>query len=147
MFYRDAESGHARGGHQWARGRFLMLWTPAEQVSFSKESEVRAAGRFVRLSQCGHFMMGSARVGAHHVSLSGSYGADGLTLEAPADLWPLLLPLPEIERLAFWSGGGHNAAGSEAAILRRWAQANDALLRRAGTRRLFRGSRSIMAGP
>lgn len=50
---------------------------------------------------------------------------DGLPLDAPAELWPLLHPVPEDIAEKYWASlGGHNSAGSEGPFLRDWAVAN-----------------------
>ena len=94
----------------------------------------------VVLKQVGHFMMGIARdlPVSHssydsengrnwkHLILSGTYGSDGL----PCDYEKLapsarakLVRVPDYLTAAFWSGGGHNSAGSEALAMRDWALA------------------------
>jgi len=119
MFFRDAGGGY-RGTEQTAWGWFLILFQPPDPLTV-QTSELRAAVRYVYLHQFGHFMMGSAQVGGHRISLSGSYGGDGLPREAPSSLWPLLYPVPLPLQKAFWTGGGHNSAGAEAPAFRTWA--------------------------
>lgn len=82
------------------------------------------------------------------VSLSGTYGHDGLPLSAyshgdyiPAaklgdpctygpetedypGLWNQLHPVPAELQAVFWNGGGHNSSGSEGPAMREWALAN-----------------------
>ena len=132
----NGPSGYNRHGEQTARGDFLMV--------FCKESggELRAALRHVRMRQCGTWIMGSVKVGPHNLTLSGSYGSDGLPMnttktterkcwhlfhpgywversyfeEVPAVNWESLVPLPEELIQEFWhpEHQGHNSAGSEA---------------------------------
>lgn len=83
-----------------------------------------ACVRHVSLKQFGHFMMGTARIGGQSITVSGSYGSDGLTrdyeeltLAAREHLVELPFELAE----EFWKGGGHNTCGSEAPAMRTWA--------------------------
>ena len=151
MFLRTnpSQTGY-RGTSQVAGGPFLMvfcrtLFGPsqeqrlAEGVDFQASNgkvypRLRAAVRSVRMSQCGHFMMGSAQLGKHRITLSGSYGADGLTIDPDSypGLWETLLPVPDELAEKFWQGGGHNSAGSEGPAMRAWATANEKALRKAG---------------
>jgi len=147
-------SGYNRHGEQTARGDFLIV--------FAKGQELRAAVRHVRMRQFGHFMMGRARLGKYSITLSGSYGADGLPKEAtkqepqkcwtryywgeewfevadhwedvPAVNWESLLPLPPELQEEFWhpTHQGWNSCGSEAVNLRKWAKENLTTLRKAG---------------
>lgn len=85
-----------------------------------------ACVRHVSLRQCGHFMMGSARIAGQSITVSGSYGSDGL----PGDYETLtpaarakLCQLPADLTDTFWRGGGHNSAGNEAPAMQKWALA------------------------
>jgi hypothetical protein len=83
------------------------------------------------MSQFGHWMMSSDRYAGHRITLSGAYGADGLTRDCPdREMWDQLTPItPELYD-AWNNGGGWNSAGSEAPMMRRWALENLANLRR-----------------
>lgn len=84
---------------------------------------LRAVVRYVRMTQLGHFMMGTARIGAHRLSLSGSYGSDGLPCSVPDEVYEAGVELPQ-ELYNLWNtGGGWNGAGSEAIAMRLWALA------------------------
>jgi len=85
---------------------------------------LRGIVRYVRMKQLGHFMMGTARVGKTRLSLSGSYGSDGLPLSVPDEVYELGAPLPENLYQAWKHGGGWNSAGSEAGAMRAWALQN-----------------------
>jgi hypothetical protein len=85
---------------------------------------LRAIVRYVRLRQLGHFMMGSARVGKTRLTLSGSYGHDGLPVTVPDEVYEAGAPLPPELYEAWNKGGGWNSAGSEAEAMRRWAKQN-----------------------
>ena len=72
----NGTDGYNRHGEQTAKGDFLMV--------FCKGSggELRAAVRHVRMAQFGHFMMASTKVGPYSLTLSGTYGDDGLPMPA-----------------------------------------------------------------
>lgn len=134
-----SQTGYTADGQQKAGGPFLLVFSGQER--FTPEGStarplptLRACVRSVRMSQCGHFMMGSAQVGSYRVSLSGSYGSDGLTLDPDRypGIWDLLVPVPADLAVQFWNGGGHNSAGAEAPSMREWARANLKALRKAG---------------
>jgi hypothetical protein len=90
---------------------------------------IRALVRYSALRQLGHFMMGFIRVGKHRLTVSGSYGADGLAMDVDADVYARGLVLPDELRRAWNEGGGWNGAGGEAAAMRRWAEGNLKALR------------------
>jgi hypothetical protein len=119
-----------RYGQQRARGRFLMLVTPAWDSSVdhladhAKKYPIRAIVRSVALHQLGHFMMGRVRIGCHDICLSGSYGGDGLPRDVPMEVYDHAVPVPP-ELIEKWNkGGGWNSAGAEAFDMRDWALAN-----------------------
>lgn len=109
--------------------------------------ELRAYSRRVKLSQCGHWMMGRTKLCGREVVLSGAYGSDGLpddirqyfvdnnpvdfTAEEKKAVWATLLPLPKDLLEEFWAGGGHNTSGKEAPAMRKWANENRKALRKA----------------
>lgn len=141
MFLTNAYSGYNRSGEQSAAGLFLILFSSADvYIPPTPEDErrnlpvVKACVRHARMTQLGHFMMATVRVGPHRVTLSGAYGADGLTLgesDYPG-IWLKLVELPVDLTRKFWNGGGHNSSGSEAKDMRAWAMTNMAALRKAG---------------
>lgn len=102
------------------RANFLILMTPKTD----HKAPVRAIVRKVAMSQFGHFMMGTARIKGHSLALSGSYGADGLILSVPQEVYSLGVILPNYLYNAWNNGGGWNSAGSEASAMRAWANAN-----------------------
>lgn len=81
----NGSGGYNRHGEQTARGDFLVI--------FAKGQELRAAVRHVRMSQLGHWMMASVKIGPYKTTLSGSYGSDGLpkntTKSVPRTCWHL----------------------------------------------------------
>ncbi len=136
MFLKQSRSGYNRQGEQFARGSFLLVFSNnqhkwAEETGkdwrdFPSENrrKLYACVRHVSLRQMGPWMMGSARIAGQSVTVSGSYGSDGLpgdyerlTLAARAKLVEIPAELTEM----FWQGGGHNCAGNEAAAMREWA--------------------------
>lgn len=159
--------GYSRSGEQRAEGRFLML--------FSREGtrELRALVRYVRMHQCGHFMMASVVIktpvakasdqpepayktscwlrrvfdGHYKLTLSGTYGHDGLPLDAYPALWDQLHPVPADLIEAFWKGGGHNSAGSEGPSMHEWAKTNSSALSRLLPVRNTGAAASIKAEP
>ncbi len=84
---------------------------------------LRAIVRYVRMRQLGHFMMGSARIGSQRITLSGSYGSDGLPVSVPDEVYQMGAELPGELYNAWNNGGGWNGAGSEAPAMRQWALA------------------------
>lgn len=122
MFITSSGRSYDRDGGQRAAGSFLMV--------FNKGKELRACMRFVKMHQCGQFMMGQVQLGPFKITLSGTYGSDGLPKDPPEGLWEHLVPLPEDLSQAFWKGGGWNSAGSEAPLMVAWAKNNLSTLRR-----------------
>lgn len=130
---------YGRYGEQHARGRFLMVFN---NYTTGTPRELRAAVRNVHLRQSGHFMTGfcvlTLRRGqdwiengytpraSQRVFVSGTYGHDGLPIDVDASyvpgFWEALVPLPPELVEKFWSGGGHNSAGTEAMDMFTWAQ-------------------------
>lgn len=104
-------------------GRFLSFQD-------ANNAPIRAIVRRVSLRQLGHFMMGFARVGKHRLTVSGAYGADGLVMSVPSDVYERGVELPKTLKDAWSNGGGWNSAGSEADAMREWALENLAELRK-----------------
>ncbi|HEX5426534.1 MAG TPA: hypothetical protein VFW94_23505 [Candidatus Acidoferrales bacterium] len=123
MFITTKYSGYNRHGEQSAAGRFLILMQPNFDTKLTGKQPLRAVVRYVRLRQLGHFMMGSARIGKHRLSLSGSYGGDGLPVSVPDEVYQSGVELPQELYDAWNNGGGWNGAGSEAPAMRAWALA------------------------
>jgi len=78
-------------------------------------------------------MMGTVRLAGRVISLSGSYGDDGLPISMPykdlsekvvQHIWDSLCRIPKSLQDEFWSGGGHNSAGKEAHSMKKWALEN-----------------------
>src|SRR4026207_1998414 len=89
MFLSQSQRGYTRHGEQFARGRFLILFSHNQYI-WSEETgrpwsecpldskKLYACVRHVGLRQYGHWMMGTARIAGQSITLSGSYGSDGL---------------------------------------------------------------------
>lgn len=92
---------------------------------------IKAIVRHTSMRQFGQFMMGFARIHGTRVTLSGSYGGDGLTRSVPKQIYERYgVELPSELYQAWKYGGGWNSAGSEAPKMREWALANLATLRK-----------------
>lgn len=126
-------SGYTSQGEQRAKDLFLAVFSGEENYPDPHPQTGRqlpalyAAVRKVELRSWGHWMMGSLRLAGADLTVSGSYGGDGL----PRDLLTLseaqralLTPVPFDLAITFWSGGGWNSAGKEAEAMREWARAN-----------------------
>jgi hypothetical protein len=108
---------YTNSGQAHTRGRFLLLLQTEED---SKVRRMRAIVRTVALRQLGHWMMGMANVGGRWVSVSGSYGNDGLPMHV--DGYPKdAIPVPDELYEAWNKGDGWNGAGKEAPAMRQWA--------------------------
>lgn len=87
----------------------------------SNSYPMRALVRYTRMRQMGHWMMGRVRIDGHSLTVSGSYGGDGLPTSVPDNLYALGVDVPA-ELVDAWNhGGGWNGAGSEAGAMRAWA--------------------------
>lgn len=131
-------------GHTWTRGAFLFVTQPTVDLPDDPKSfqNCRAFMRQVRLSQCGQFMMGHARIAdrpaievnnlALRLSMSGTYGSDGLPKTVPRWIWQHGVQIPK-EIADLWAvAGGHNDSGHEGQLFREWAAANQRKLFKAG---------------
>ena len=83
--------------------------------------KIRAIVRYVRMRQMGPWMMGAARVHGESITLSGSYGSDGLPCSVADEVYQIGVELPDELYQAWNTGGGWNGAGSEAKTMRAWA--------------------------
>lgn len=133
MFIKTSRGGYDRHGEQFASGLFLILVQPKEQTEkyplLGCNYPIRALVRHTALRQLGHWMMGFVRVGKHRLTVSGSYGGDGLPMSVPEDVYERAIPIPAELYEAWKNGGGWNSAGSEAPAMRKWALENLSSLR------------------
>ena len=120
MYIENVRSGYQGNGQQVTRrGRFLMLVQPAGVAGC--DSPIKAIVRKVAMRQCGAWMMGVARVMGRTLTLSGAYGADGLTMGVDDDIYARAVAVPA-QLVEMWNkGGGWNSCGSEAPAMRMWA--------------------------
>ena len=119
MFITARRRGYDRNGQQVASGRFLLLVKPKGWEN--RDKPMRALVRFTSMQQLGHFMMGECRAFGHKITVSGSYGGDGLPCDVPDAVYDKAVEVPA-ELVAAWNtGGGWNGAGSEAQAMRDWA--------------------------
>lgn len=114
-------SGHGYytpdGTQMHTRAPFLLLLQTGDDFD-----AIRGIVRKVALRQLGPWMMGKARIGGHTISVSGTYGSDGLPCTVPQDVFDRGVPLPQELFDAWNEGGGWNSAGNEASAMREWAQ-------------------------
>lgn len=127
MFVDKFQGWDTRNG-QRARGSFLILWSDLDK------KKLYGCMRYVEMQQLGHFMMGSAKVCGKELTLSGTYGNDGLGRDLGRDGIDAtrLMELPSSLYEAWAKGGGWNSAGSEARAMKKWALANKSALQKAG---------------
>ena len=117
MYIQAPSRGYTHDGQQFCRrAPFLLLLQNGDW-----NSQVYGVVRTVALRQCGHWMMGKARILDKSYTVSGSYGNDGLTLSVDT-IPPDAKPLPDELREAWNTGGGWNSAGSEAQAMAEWAR-------------------------
>ena len=147
MFIETARGRYGSDGSQHSgRALFLILvqrdyFKDAEGNYLSPKdrpdgyTEIRAIVRKVALHQCGHWMMGSARVKGERISISGAYGSDGNTCTVSEKVFQESIPLPKELYDAWNKGEGWNGAGSEAPMMRTWATDNLDRLYRVKTRK------------
>lgn len=116
MYIQSPDRGYTRDGQQWCRkAPFLLLL----QTSYC--DDIYGVVRTVALKQCGHFMMGRARILGKSYFVSGAYGNDGLPVTVDV-IPPDAKQLPHDLYEAWSNGGGWNSAGSEAPALAEWAR-------------------------
>lgn len=117
MFIQLRRNGYNRHGGPFCQGRFLILMSVREGSAV----KVRGLVRYVSMASWGNFMVARLIVKGHKLALSGSYGADGLTMSVPQEVYDMGTDLPS-ELYDMWAkGGGWNACGSEAPAMRQWA--------------------------
>jgi hypothetical protein len=151
MFITEVRSYYDRHGSQKTTpGDFLILCHPIIDGNLMEglKFPMRAFVVRIELSQLGQFMMGRVSVAGHKLSLSGSYGSDGLPISLDKELWDAAIDVPADLVEAWNKGGGWNSAGVEADKMRAWAVANLKELRgirkrvmKARRRRIKGGSR------
>jgi hypothetical protein len=112
-YYRGSEQRHTRAP-------FLLL-VQDRDIPLGPDN-FRALVRKVAMRQCGHFMMGVARINGKSLTVSGSYGGDGLPMDVDKDVYDKGVDVPRRLYDLCSKGGGWNSAGSEAQEMRRWVK-------------------------
>lgn len=116
MYPQAIDRYYTRDGQQRCRkAPFLLL----VQVPYC--DDIYGLVRKVTLKQCGHWVIGRARILGKSYTVSGAYGNDGLTMTVDV-IPPDAKKLPEELRAAWDAGGGWNSAGNEALLLVEWAR-------------------------
>lgn len=104
------------------RARFLIIMHSKDRPL--GPNNFNGIVRKVALRQLGHWMMGFARIGKEKITVSGSYGGDGLSITVDENTFQKGKPIP-LELYNKWNnGGGWNSAGNEARAMVKWAQEN-----------------------
>lgn len=124
MFIENCRSWVSPDGAQHAQGLFLIFMHPDMEGLEGFKHPMKALVRHTRMVQCGHYIMGSIRVGGLKLTVSGSYGSDGLPKNVPQEVYDLGLEVPSELFEAWNKGGGWNGAGAEAPLVRAWAIEN-----------------------
>lgn len=94
---------HTRNGQAHSRDRFLLLVQPNKYDS-RKMPNPRAIVRTVSLKQCGHFMMGKARIQGETYVVSGTFGNDGLPMDVPEEVYRNATVIPDDVLNPYWKG-------------------------------------------
>ena len=123
MYIESCGRYYTASGEQRTRSAlFLMLVSSKDRPT--DRDNFRAVVRKVAMQQCGHWMMGTARMFGKSYTLSGSYGDDGLTMTVDDEIFEKCMPVPDELYEAWNKGGGHNSCGSEAEAFEKWAWEN-----------------------
>jgi hypothetical protein len=120
MYLTNCRSYYDVDGQQHARTAEFLVLLQSKARPLGADN-FRAVIRKVALRQCGHWMMGSARIAGERVVLSGSYGADGLPVNVSEAVYAKGVDVPRELYDAWSKGGGWNSCGSEAPAFRAWA--------------------------
>jgi len=115
---------NARNGSHF----LILMTTPDPGKGVLGCMPMRGLVRRTAFHQLGNFMMGHVTITGktdgvpwkHRVSLSGTYGGDGLTCDVPREVYDKGTDVPP-ELVAAWNtGDGWNSAGSEGPAMRAW---------------------------
>jgi hypothetical protein len=133
MFITGGKATYTKDGDQKAKGRFLMVFDHPDDKVFDKKRPLRCLIRPVTMQQLGHWMMAKWTHDGYTLSLSGTYGGDGLPISTAANpdkqafvrkLWDQLTPMPDDILALFWHDDGHNSSGKNGPSIHAWAVAN-----------------------
>ena len=116
-YYSGIEQRHTRAP-------FIILVQPKDiSISQLKDFPPRAIVRKVALRQYGHFIMGTARAFGESISVSGSFGGDGLPCDVPMHVYERAMELPADVLAAYWGIDDWAGKGGEGkAVVRNWAK-------------------------
>ena len=128
MYIKKTFSGYTYDGQQITHRQWFLILVQDQDKRVNGHGSIRAFVRKVAMQQCGHFMMGYAKVHGQSLIMSGSYGSDGLPKDVSHELYEKAFPLPDDLYDAWAKGEGWNSAGSEAQKMRAWAKENFASL-------------------
>lgn len=128
MYINGTQTYYTSDGTQHARRADFLILMQSKDNLFGEYPSVRAIVRKVALEQFGHWMMGEAKIKNHSITISGTYGSDGLIKTVPDEVYKEGIQLPEYLYLAWAHGNGWNSAGTEASQMREWANNNIHLL-------------------
>lgn len=127
MYLRSGQHGtyyDAQGQQRHSQAPFLLLIDDD-----ATKDCLYAIVREVAMEQCGQFMMGTARVYGHSLTVSGTYGNDGLPIHLdrlPAKVQNKIraemVRLPDELYAAWANGGGWNSSGREGPSMQQWAR-------------------------
>ena len=132
MYLRSGQNGTyygSDGQQRHSRAPFLLLIDASPSLPAKQDACMYAIVREVAMEQCGHFMMGTARVYGHSLTVSGTYGSDGLPISL--DRLPVkvqdkvraeMVRVPDELYRAWAKGGGWNGSGSEGPAMQAWAR-------------------------
>jgi len=120
MFVRVKHSEYNSIGSKTVSGDYMAIFQDYHRKLY-------AACRYVKLSQCGHYMVGKFRIGNISITVSGEAGNNGLPLwliDYSCKSIPFIKFLTEIpDDLVelYWDSEGHNEIGPTSVQLRSWA--------------------------
>ena len=123
MYIQRIENYCDTHGTQFVRRAPFLILIQSEDRECGP-TNFRAFIRTIGLKQCGHWMMGTARIFNESITISGSYGNDGLPKTVSEKIFLKGFPVPEDLYNEWAYGAGHNSAGSEAESFRIWALEN-----------------------
>lgn len=119
--YIEKPTLYYRGNDQAVRRASFLILMQSKDRKIGPEN-MRGIIRKVAMRQFGHWMMGSAQIGQERITLSGSYGDNGLPVTVSEEVFAKGVPLPVGLYNAWNHGRGWNCAGNEALEMQKWAQ-------------------------
>ena len=124
MYVKSNDSYYKGTNRCIRKAPFLILMNDPKDTSIGR-THMRGIVRMVAMQQLGHFIIGIARIKNFSITLSGSYGGDGLPVyKVPQEVYDAGKDIPEWLYELWNKGGGHNSCGSEAEEMRKWAKEN-----------------------